>query len=461
MLFIISAVALVSGLDASILFTSLPRLAAFFHAESSTAGWLNIVYLIVNLSLALTLAKTGDVLGRKRVLLFGLAFYTAGLVWASAAPSMGQLIAARAVQGVGGATVFALGTAITVAVFPSSERGKAVGILSGASSAGLIVGPVVGGLLLDFLDWRAVFYVRVPVVLACLAAVWLVVEEQKQGRKEFAFDALGSMALFFWLSLFLLYLSMGGRWGFAAGRSLPLAFGAALFFVVFLVAERRSPEPVVELGLFRIRLFAAGTASAVIIAIGTSSTAFLVPFYLMKGLGLPASAVGGYMAVLAAPSILFAPLSGRLSDKVGSRGLSTLGVAVVCVSLFCLARLGRTPTPLAIGFAAALAGAGIGIFHPPNSSALMGAVPKEMLGVASAIAMMARNIGTCMCIAFSGAVFDIYEARHLAGLVKAGAGPAAKGLAAVGASHDTFMLLLPVAMTGIVTSLIRGQKAKG
>jgi EmrB/QacA subfamily drug resistance transporter len=456
-----SSMSLVSGLDASILFTSLPRLAAFFHVESSTAGWLNIVYLVVNLSLTLTLAKTGDSLGRKRVLLVGLGFYAAGLMWAALATSMGQLIGARAVQGIGAATVFALGTAIAVAVFPSAERGKAVGILSGAGSAGLIIGPIAGGLLLDLLGWRAVFYVRVPIILACLVAVWLVVEEQRQKERRFALDGLGATTLFFWLSAFLLYLSLGGRWGFTSMRGLPLAAGAAIFFVLFLFAELRSPEPTVQLGLFRIRLFAAGTASAIIIAIGTSATAFLVPFYLMKGLGLPASAVGGYMAVLAAPAILFAPLSGRLSDKVGSRGLSTLGVAVVCVSLFCLARLGEKPTPFAIGFASALAGTGIGIFHPPNSSALMGAVPKEMLGVASAIAMMARNIGTCICIALSGAMFDIYEAAHLARLVKAGAGGTAKALAAVSASHDTFMFLLPIATIGIVTSLIRGQKGKG
>lgn len=450
-----------TSLDASILYTSLPRLAAVFHTKSSTVGWLNIVFYIVNLSLTLTLAKIGDALGRKRVLLIGLVFYTCGLAWASMSFSMAQLIAARALQGVGGATAFSLGTAITVAVFPPDQRGKAVGILAGASSAGLIVGPVAGGFLLDLLDWRAVFYARVPIILACIIAIWVIVEEQKQRGKKFTFDIMGSVTLFLWLSPFLLYLSMAGRWGFLTLRNLPLAFCAVLFFIVFIVAERRASEPIVELDLFKKRLFATATASATVVAIGTSSTAFLVPFYLLKGLGFPSSAIGGYMAVLAVPSLLFSPLSGRLSDRFGSRGISTLGVIVVCVSLILLSRLGEKPAPFAIGLAVALTGAGIGIFHPPNNSALIGAVSKEMLGIASAIAMMARNVGTCVTLALAGAVFDIRESRHLLSLLNAGTDPsAAKALAAVAGFHDTFMVLLPIAAIGIVTSLIRGRTEK-
>jgi EmrB/QacA subfamily drug resistance transporter len=451
---------LMTSLDASILYTTMPRLSEVFHAESSTVGWLNIVYYIVNLSLTLTIAKVGDALGRKRILLFGLALYSCGLALAAMSFNMVQLICARAMQGVGGATAASLGTAITVAVFPPDQRGKAVGILAGAGSAGLVVGPIVGGLLLDLLDWRAVFYARVPIIIACLAAIWSVVREQRQEkRKAFSFDLSGSGALFVWLSSFLIYLSMAGRWGFSGIRNMPFAAGAVLFLVLFLIVERRSSEPVVELGLFRKRLFATATVSATVIAIGTSATAFLVPFYLLKGLGMSASAVGGYMAVLAVPALIFSPICGRLSDRIGSRGLSTFGVLVVCLSLFLLSRLGTEPTPFAIGLAVALTGAGIGIFHPPNSSALIGAVPKDMLGVASAIAMMARMVGTSIALALGGAAFDISESRHLLGLLKEGTDPAiAKKIAAIGGFHDALMVLLPIAAIGVLTSLVRGPK---
>ena len=234
MLAAISAMVLMTSLDASILYTTLPRLAAVFHTKSSTVGWLNIVYYIVNLSLTLTLAKIGDALGRKRILLFGLAFYTFGLALASVSSSMIQLIAARGMQGVGGATAVALGTAITVAVFPPGERGKAVGILTGAGSAGLIVGPIVGGIILDLIDWRAVFYARVPVILACLIAIWLVVEEQRPTEKKaFNFDLLGRRHSFSGFRPFSSISVWAASGASASSRDIPFALCAVLFFCFF------------------------------------------------------------------------------------------------------------------------------------------------------------------------------------------------------------------------------------
>jgi EmrB/QacA subfamily drug resistance transporter len=457
----ISAVNLMTSLDASILYTSLPCLATVFRVDASVAGWLNIVYYIVSLSLMLPLSKVGDALGRKKVFVCGLAVYASGLTLAALSFTMTQLIIARALQGVGAAMAVALGTAITVVVFPSKERGKAVGILVGIGSAGLVVGPVIGGFLLDLLDWRAVFYVRVPVIIACLVAASIIISEQRREKKEaFVFDVAGAVALFVWLSALLLFLSLASRWGFSSIPSLLLATSAIVFFCLFIVVEIKSREPTIDLRLFKSRLVSAATVSAIVIAVGTSSTAFLFPFYLLKGLGVSGSAIGGYMAVLAAPSLLFSPLSGRLSDRIGSRGLGTIGVLVVCVSLFLLSRLGSHPNPAAIALAVALIGAGIGIFHPPNSSALIGAVSKDMLGVASAVAMMARNVGTSLGLAVSGAIFDICEIRHFAGLQQSGTPIGlAKKLASVGGFHDTLMILLPIVAIGVLTSSVRGTSS--
>jgi EmrB/QacA subfamily drug resistance transporter len=455
----ISMIMLMTNLDMSILYTSMPRLAEVFHVDSSLVGWTNIVYYIVSLSLTLTLAKVGDALGRKKVFLVGLTLYAAGLLCAAISTSLTQLIISRAIQGAGGAMAVALGTAITVAVFPPSERGKVVGTLMGIGSTGLVLGPMAGGVILDLFDWRAIFYLRVPVILACLISTWLVVKEQKsQKNRVFQFDGLGSFTLFGWLCCFLLYLSLSNKWGFLSIASMLLACGAICFFALFIFTENRCPEPIVRLKLFRNRLLTSAIVSSMAIAVGTSSVAFLVPFYIKEGLGLSGASIGLYMSLLAAPTLIFSHISGRLSDRIGSRILATFGVTVVCICIFLLSRLGDNPTGFTIGFEVALIGVGIGIFHPPNSSALIGAVDKDMLGVASAITLMARNIGTSISLAIAGTAYYLFESRHLIELEQTGADPLTiKKMASMSSFYDTLLVILPIVAVGIFTSFIRGS----
>jgi EmrB/QacA subfamily drug resistance transporter len=445
------------SLDLSILSACLPQLASVFHSDSSVIGWVNIIYFIVSLSLTLTLAKVGDMLGRKKVFLTGLGIYSVGLVVASLSQSIAQLLIARAIQGAGGAMTVALCTAITIAAFPPDERGKVVGILTGVSSVGLVAGPMVGGFLLDLLGWRGIFYTRVPVLLVSIAMSWFIIKEQVGYEKRtFTFDGWGSLTLFGWLSAFLLFLSLGRKIGFTSLQGLGLSCTAIVLFVLFIFAEKHSSEPIVDLNLFRKPVFSASIISSMAITVGSSSVAFLFPFYLMGGLGFSGSGVGTYMALMAFPAVILSPLAGRASDRFGSRALSTAGVVVGCIGVFTLSRLGPSPTSLSIAVAITLVGAGMGIFHPPNTSALIGSVSKDMLGVASAIAMMARNVGTSVALALSGTFYSLYEYRHLSNLHHSGINNSlAKKLASVGGFHDTLMIALSIAALGIFTSLIK------
>jgi EmrB/QacA subfamily drug resistance transporter len=453
----VSTSMLMVGLDLSILAASLPHLARVFHTDSSVIGWVNILYFIVSLSLTLTLAKVGDALGRKKIFLTGLGIYCVGLTVASLSQSVGQLLIARAIQGSGGAMTVALATAITVAAFPPEERGKVVGILTGVSSVGLVAGPMVGGFLLDLLSWRGIFYTRVPVLLACLLLSWRIIKEPTDGKRlAFRLDIWGSLALFGWLSAFLLYLGLGRKIGFLSVRGIALAASAVVCFVLFILIEKRAFSPIVDLRLFKKPVFSASIVSSMATTVGSSSAAFLFPFYLMNGLGFSGSGVGSYMALLAIPAVILSPLAGRASDRIGSRALSTAGVAIGCIGVFALSRLGPAPTGLSIAIALFIAGSGMGIFHPPNTSALIGTVSKDMLGVASAMAMMARNVGTSVAVALSGTIFSLYESRHLASLQRSGTETAlAKRLASVGGFHDALIIALFVAMIGIITSLIK------
>ena len=226
--------------DNSILVTVLPRLAAVFHTDSSVISWVNLVYLITSQSFMLVLARIGDVKGRRKVFMAGMAFYTAGLIGCACAQSVAALVVARAVQGVGAATGYSLTMAMAVAVFPPRERGKAIGILAGSGSAGLVVGPVIGGLLLDFLGWRGVFYARTPIAIAALVMAWLIVKEQKAEDKTFHLDIAGVLGLACFVTSYLLFLSFGGKRGFLTPSVIAVGALSIGSFVWFVISEDSS-----------------------------------------------------------------------------------------------------------------------------------------------------------------------------------------------------------------------------
>jgi MFS family permease len=462
-LWTMSTAMLMVTFDFSALSACLPQLGVVFHANPVTLGWLNITYFIVSLSLTLTLAKVGDALGRRRCFLVGLGVFCVGLAVASLSGTIVHLLVARVVSGAGGAMTVALSTAITVAAFPEDERGRAVGILTGVSSIGLIAGPVLGGFLLDLLGWQAIFYMRVPVVVACMAMTKFVVKEQERHeRRSFRFDGWGSLTLFGWLSTSLLLLSLGNRWGFTSLPILALGGGALFLFCTFIVAERHAVEPVANLAFFKKGAFSAAIVSSMATAVGSSSVAFLLPFYFMDGLGFSGSTVGAYLTLLALPAVLFSPISGRVSDRIGSKILSASGTALGCCGVFWLTYTAVVPSRINLCVGIALVGTGMGIFHPPNSSALIGSVPRSSLAVASAIASMARNVGTSVAIALSGVLFGFYESRHLVRLKSEGMNLLlARKTAVIYGFGDALMVVVPVMLVGIVATLVFGTPMAG
>ena len=449
------------ALDNSILATCLPRLANVFRTDSSVIAWVNLAYYIMSQSLMLTLAKIGDAKGRQKVFMAGLGFYTFGLIACALSQTVEQLIAFRAVQGVGAGTGYSLSMAIAVAVFPPEERGKALGILTGVNSIGLVAGPVLGGLILDAMGWRAVFYTRAPMAFGALIMTWMIIKEQKRTEEMFNLDIAGSASLFAFLSFLLLFLSFGGKRGFATPLILLLGCLVAVFLVLFLISEKKATQPIVKLSFFRMRLFSAATISVGVQTTATSFVIFLVPFCLMEALGSSGSVVGIFMALLALPLLVISPVSGRLSDKIGSTFLATLGMCVVCVALFLLGRLGAHPTYLSIGIGVAMCGMGMAIFQPPNNSAILGSVPKSMLGTASAINMVARQVGASSGIALAGALFSGYQTDVLHRLSSMGIDLlTAKRMASLAGFEKAMLVGLAIASVGIFTSLVRGPRQK-
>ncbi|MBN2061318.1 MAG: MFS transporter [Deltaproteobacteria bacterium] len=443
--------------DISILMVVLPRLEEFFHTNTSVIGWLNIIYFIMSQSLMLTFSKIADVKGRKMIFIVAIAVYSIGLVTASLSRSVLELILSRAVQGAAGATITALSIAITVAIFPEKERGKSLGVLLGAASIGLVAGPSLGGIILDFLGWRAVFYIRIPVMLIALIMSLIILEEQKRPPdRPYSFDYIGSISLFFSISGLLLLLSFGVKQDMIATLKILVILVTVFAFIAFLIAERKAPEPIVDLGLFRNRIFSIATLSCIVTSTASTSIPFLLPFYLMGSFSLSGTGVGLYVALIACPALILAPLAGRLSDRIGSGLISSMAVAIICIGLVFLMISSTSNSFLYILAGIILDGSGVGIFHPPNNSAIVGSAPREMLGVASAIGSVARNIGASIAMALGGALYNYYKSYHLFRFQKEGFDLAVANRMAVEAGFsDTMMIMLSIGCIAFFISLLR------
>jgi EmrB/QacA subfamily drug resistance transporter len=421
--------------------------------------WVSVAYLLVSVGLMLTLGRIGDTFGRKRVYILGFTVFTLGLVLCSLSQSIVQLILARVVQAIGSAMIVAISTAIVTAAFPNEERGKALGILGGVVSSGLLSGPVLGGLILDALDWRAIFYIRVPVGIIGIIMAFILLKEQKDTETGLKFDLGGAATLFGGLSCLLLFFNFGGRLGFTSPLAIILVVSTVALLALFIVFERRALQPIVDLNLFRNRLFAAGNISLIIMFVAISANTFLMPFFLIDGLGHSASRTGLIFATISFTALIIGPVSGWLSDKVGSRILCTVGIALICSALFLLSRLSIESSEVDVIIRLVIQGVGSGMFSSPNNSSIMGSVPREKLSTGSAMIGTVRQIGMSCGIAIAGTIFTSRQAFHAARLSIENLSQATvQKLSLVGGFQDTLLFAAIACSIGIFTSLARGKQ---
>ncbi len=388
-------------IDASIVNVILPTVTASFGSSIATAQWVPLVYLLTISSLLLFYGRLGDILGYRRVYLAGLACFTAASGLCGLAPTIYWLIAFRALQGIGAAMMMAVPYAILTAVFPPQERGRALGINAISISAGLALGPTLGGLLTSLWGWRLAFLVNIPIGIAGLLWARRVVPDLKgqPGR----LDAGGAATAFISLFSLLYFVNQAQRLGLNVATGTALA-AAAIAGGGFFYLEARSPQPLVTLALFRSRTFSLGILSALLNFVSQYVMVFLTPFYLQRVLHCAPDEIGLLMTSFPLAVMAVAPFSGALSDRVGTRLLAAAGAAACALALVCMSFLPSTAPPLAVAWRLALFGFGTGMFQSPNNSAVMGSVPRPHLGVASGILATARNVGMALGIATGGLI---------------------------------------------------------
>lgn len=437
-----------STLDASIVNISLPTITKALNTRLTAVAWVVMGYLIVITGCLLLAGRLSDLFGQRRTYLFGFLTFTVGSALCGFSPTIYFLIGSRILQGLGAAALMAIGPAILTTSFPDNERGQALGILGSVVSAGFLTGPLLGGFLVEHLGWRSVFYINLPIGAIGIFLSSRVLERSRPTGKA-RVDLWGALLLFLSVTSFLLFLNQAGQgltlflWGWL---SLSL-----ICFSLFIAVELRSRFPLVDLRLFRRRLFISSLGASLLSFWMGAAHTFVAPFFLQDILGFSPSKVGMLIFPVSVTVMVMAPLGGRFSDRVGVRVPATIGLTLMSLTVFSFTFLKTEVRNLDILWRQVALGIGIGLFNPANNSAIIGSLPREKVGLASSFLALARNLGMVIGVAFA----EMVTALRL----PATALNSERGSPSLEGIQDVWKLVLVIGLTAVLISWIRESRS--
>src|SRR5437763_11644610 len=394
---------LLATINSGTLIIALPDLERSLGTSLLSLVWVILAYLIASTVLVVTAGRLSDLFGRKRAYVIGFLIFTVASLGAGFAADGTQLILWRILQGVGGAFLFANTGAVVTDSFPREQLGLAMGTNTMVAAIGLVIGPVLGGALVA-ISWHWVFWFNVPfALLGCLWAA-LVLHEISGRSEDTRFDFAGTITFLIGLTGLVLGISKGG----ISGWSSPVVIGGLIAAVIFLPAlvliERHHPAPMLDLSIFRSRLFSAASAAAFINGLARFALMFVFVFYFQGVQGDSPILAGVKLAPLAIGMLISSPLAGIWADRRGSRGMAVAGMLVTAAGLALMTTLARETTYWASGAYMFIVGLGSGMFNSPNTAAMMGTVAPHRRGIAAGARVLVQNTGAVISIAFVLAV---------------------------------------------------------
>jgi len=396
---------LVSTIDGSIVNIALNTLTQAFQSNLNVVEWVVLGYLLTLACTLLIMGRLGDMYGKRRIYLAGFALFTLASLLCAMAPSIAALIGFRVLQGVGAAMIQAVGPALLVTAFPARERGMALGAIGSFVAAGILIGPALGGILLRYVGWEAIFLVNLPIGAL---GWWLTIRSLAPDhtlRPGQRFDLVGALLMATALFCLLLGLTEGPLWGWNDPRILGLFAAALIGGGLFLAWEWHTPQPMLNLRMFRRLAFSLNLLAALVLFLGISFNLLLTPLFFQLVYQFDLQRTGFMLMALPVALSLTSPVSGRLSDRFGPRVLTISGLIITAGALFGLSVTTPLTPPLQmLGFLVSL-GVGVGLFQSPNNSTILGNAPPEALGVASGLLAVVRTIGQTGGIALAGAIW--------------------------------------------------------
>ncbi|HLY94742.1 MAG TPA: MFS transporter [Gaiellaceae bacterium] len=437
-------------LDITIVNVALPRIQRDLHTSFTDLQWVVDAYSLMLATVMLTAGSLGDLLGRKRVFLAGVALFTIASALCGSATTPLFLNLARGAQGIGGAIMFAVSLALLSQEFHGRERGTAFGIWGATIGAAVAIGPLAGGLLTSGLGWRWIFFVNLPIGVALVYFGSRVLHESRD-ETHGGVDVPGLLTLCGGLFALVLALLRGNDWGWSSGRVVGLFAAAIVLVAAFTLVELRQENPMFDPRLFRVPAFAGAQFTAFSISAGMFAQFLFLTLYLQNVLGLSPIQTGLRFLPLSVVSFFAAPLAGRLSSTIPIRALLGVGLALNGVAL--LLMHGVTPsstwTTLLPGFV--VAGVGIGLVNPPLAATAVSVVPPQRAGMAAGANNTFRQVGIATGIAGLGAFFQHSIAAHVpANLVHATASGLTQHPAFIHGLNEIFLIGAYVTFAGAV-----------
>ena len=391
--------------DGSIVNIGINTLVKELNQPLAVVEWVVLAYMLTISTLMLSIGRLGDMVGKKRLYLAGLVIFTIGSTLCGLSPTIHWLIASRVFQAIGASMLMALGSALVTQTFPAQERGKALGIMGTLVSVGIIAGPTLGGLILESLTWHWLFFVNIPVgIIGVVMVSHYVPQDRSRSKQRFDFPGAGTLLVA--LASFLSALSIGQHNGFANPLVLGLFLLAGLMTFAFIRIERRSTTPMVDLTLFKSKLFSINLITGFLTFIVNAGTMLILPLFLQNVLQRSPREAGLMIAVTPVLVAIVSPLSGALSDRIGSRLITSLGLACLLIGQIAVSTLNAEVSTLGYLLRFIPVGIGIGLFNSPNNSAVMGSVTRQNLGVASGLLNLTRIVGQTTGIAILGALWE-------------------------------------------------------
>ncbi|WP_410771732.1 MFS transporter [Fontibacillus sp. BL9] len=437
-----------STLDGSIANVALPTIAGELSAPIHIVQWVLTAYLLTICATLPIMGKISDMFGRSKIYNYGFLIFAAGSALCGLSNTLTLLIVSRILQALGAACLMSNSQAIIAEVFSSKGRGRAMGITGTMVSLGSLTGPGIGGILVEHWGWTSIFWINVPIGIIGFIAGWFFLPKDKNLKKNQPFDYTGSLLFMAGMIAFLYVISGGQDWGWLS-PAVWIGGGLSLLVLIgFYYWEKRTRHPMLDFSLYRIPAFAIGNLTALLSFVALFFTNVLMPFYMHDVLGFSPAKTGYTMMVYPLVMAVVAPLSGWLSDRIGSYSLTTAGLLVNALAFGLLNTLSTQESAWMVGLHLGLFGLGGGLFQSPNNSSIMGSVPRDKLGTAGGLNALVRNIGMVLGTSLS---ISLYSSR-LSYLRPISPG---EPEAALSALHTVFWTAMGICLLALLVSVQR------
>ena len=382
-----------STLDGSIVNIAMPTISKDLYIDMSDAEWIVSVYMITICCLLIFFGKISDTVGKVKIFKIGTCIFVLGSLFCGISSTLELLLLSRIVQALGASMTMATNYGIITENFPKEMRGKSLGILGSFVSLGSIAGPGIGGIILQKYTWHYIFLINIPIGLFAIILGHFVFPKSKKKDIPLNIDFLGFILFDIGIISLFIGIFIGQVTGFQALIVIRLFILSVISIITFIFRERRAKNPLIDLTIFNNKDFSLGLICAMLIFSSNLFMNTLMPFYLQNTLKLSTSLSGIILMCVPIAMVVVAPISGSLSDKIGSEGLTFIGLFIVCISQILLVFVNQNTNVIFLILLTLLTGTGVALFQSPNNSIIMSSVESNHLGIAGSINSLARNLG--------------------------------------------------------------------